>query len=214
MAGATSDVRWGRWGFWCRGHWLGLGYKRWSSLHSKLIWGYDESGGQGGEVAGQPRRLRLGAQGSRDLSSLPLLQPFIRGTKCLLGSSQRLHPAHVTPQPPKNQSFWEPRKALGQEKLSDTPAMIRCEGPCRGQGRKMQHGKEASPWGHAHVLPPRSWLRRGHWHEQAIITPHRGPRAQSVMWAGPLSGPRCHIAGHLAASRAHRLGWAGLGQEG
>ena len=93
----------------------------------------------------------LGRTVSGDLSSLPQLQPLIKGTERLLGSSQRLPPAHVTPVP-KEPKLLETWKAQEQEKQSKYPSDDQVWKGLQRPGREDGAWREERPGGHAHAL--------------------------------------------------------------
>lgn len=89
---------------------------------------------------------------SRNLSSLPPLQPLIKGTS-LLG------PAHVIPVS-KEPKLLGTQKALEPEKQSNTPATIRYGRACREQGGTMERG-EGPVLGATLMSCPQELVQRG-----------------------------------------------------
>lgn len=142
---------------------------------------------------------------SKDLSSLPPLQPLIKGTESTEEHPQ-LYPAHVIPvsEEPK---LLGTQKALEQEKQSKQQRSG-MEGPAENRAGRwsMERGQS---WG-LHSRPAhRSWSREGHWHGQVSASSRLWSLQEpSMMLTGPVSGPSCCIPWKIAASTAHRVVWA------
>lgn len=189
MSWATSGVCLGSLGLWWRGHWLGLRGKRRRSLDGKFTLDRDEAGACGTtwrdvrpavgcEVWSSGEGLGLTVSG--DLSSLPQLQPSIKGTERLLGSSQRLHPAHVSPVP-KEPKLLETWKALEQEKQSKYPSDDHVWKGLQRPGRQDGAWRETRAGGHAHALLRGADPERGTGMSRSA---HPTGSSKSRMWCG------------------------------